>query len=549
MGNRRVWIAAATASAVIAIAGRAHAIEPSADRARAPALLQAPQDLPATRRLASERIERLPPVDQGVRKVGFIEPARALQLPAQTTAQRPLPPPMRELEAISGTIVPPVNRFPIDLPTALQLADANNLQVAFAREQISIAIAQVDRANALWLPSVRGGLNYNRHEGAIQRVEGAQIQNSRGAFYAGLGAGGYGASSPQVPGLYSNFSLTDALFQPLAARQFAGSRAQAAAATTNDTLLEVALGYLELLRAGEDLAISQLSREDTRQLFEITKAYAETGEGLAADANRTRAELALRTNEAQRSQEAQRVASARLAQVLRLDPSVMLEPADAIIAPIDLVVPGAPLCELVAQGLTSRPELAENRLLAAEAVVRLRRERMAVLLPSIVMAASYGGMGAGVNEQLAPFHDRLDLDAIAYWEMRNFGFGEAAARRGAQANVRATRFRQLAVMDQVAREVVEAHAQVQSRKAQMTTARMGVEAAAASYQQNLERVRQSQGLPIEALQSIQALTQARRELLRTVIEYNSAQFSLYRALGWPLKLPPELAHVPRSPAK
>jgi outer membrane protein TolC len=40
-------------------------------------------------------------------------------------------------------------------------------------------------------------------------------------------------------------------------------------------------------------------------------------------------------------------------------------------------------------------------------------------------------------------------------------------------------------------------------------------------------------LPIEVLQSLQALDQMRREYLRCVIDYNVAQFSLLRALGWP----------------
>lgn len=95
-------------------------------------------------------------------------------------------------------------------------------------------------------------------------------------------------------------------------------------------------------------------------------------------------------------------------------------------------------------------------------------------------------------------------------------------------------------MDQVAREVVEAHVQVQSRSGQMSTARLGVEAAQASQQQNLDRIEQAKGLPIEVLQSIAALAQARREYLRTIIDYNIAQFTLYRALGWPAKSPPEL---------
>ena len=67
----------------------------------------------------------------------------------------------------------------------------------------------------------------------------------------------------------------------------------------------------------------------------------------------------------------------------------------------------------------------------------------------------------------------------------------------------------------------------------MATAQAGITAAQHSYERNLDRIKNAQGLPIEVLQSIQALAQSRREYLRTVIDYNRAQFSLHRALGWP----------------
>ncbi|HEY2893737.1 MAG TPA: hypothetical protein VGJ16_05980, partial [Pirellulales bacterium] len=438
------------ARAALGLAG-----EPAA--MRAPNLLEpaSAAALPST----TVRLRRLPAVSQPNRPVSFIEPAQSPRVQRagfnqQSDTQRGLSPP----EEVTPR---PANGYPIDLPTALRLADADNLQVAFAREQVTLALARVDQAYALWMPSVRGGVNYNRHEGAIQRVEGAQILNSRGAFYAGLGAGGYGASSPPIPGLYANFNLADALFTPLAARQFAAARSRAANAAANDILLQVAIGYFELLRAGEDVAISSTVRSDTERLAKLTADYAATGAGLTSDASRVRAELTLRVNDVRRAREAQTVSSARLAQLLRLDPTIVLEPGDAVIVPIEVVSRETQLRELVAQALSMRPELAENRALVSEAVMRLRRERMGAILPSIIMGASYGGMGSGINEQLAPFHDRLDVDAIAYWELRNFGFGEAAIRRGAESTVRSTQLRQMLVMDQIAREISEAYAQVE----------------------------------------------------------------------------------------
>ena len=90
-------------------------------------------------------------------------------------------------------------------------------------------------------------------------------------------------------------------------------------------------------------------------------------------------------------------------------------------------------------------------------------------------------------------------------------------------------------MDQVAREIAQARAQVESRRQQMELAQAGIQTAQDSYNRNSSRIREAQGLPIEVLQSIQALDAARRDYLRTMADYNEAQFRLHRALGWPIQ--------------
>lgn len=425
---------------------------------------------------------------------------------------------------------------PIDLPTALQLADAGNFQIALAREQIRQSWAQVKAAQALWLPSIRPGTNWNKHDGEIQATDGTVSQVSRTAFYTGLGANSQPAASPTVPGIYANFSVADALFKPLAAKQLAAARGHAAVAVTNDTLLRVSLAYLELLRAAQDLAIARQTQENARQLADLTRAYADVGQGQRSDADRAATEFAIRRSDTLRSQEAVVVASARLAQLLHMDPTVALEPIDPVVAPIELVPVEAPVGELVAQGLGARPELAESQSLVAQAVQIMRRERYAIFMPSVIMGISYGGFGGGQGDTIGNFSNRMDADAIAYWELRNLGFGEAAARAQSRSLVQQATINRLATMDQVAREVVEAHAQVTARQAQIAIAREAVAAAIASRGLNNQRIEQAKGLPIEVLQSNQALAQAQREYLRTVVDYNVAQFSLYRALGWPKSL-------------
>jgi hypothetical protein len=221
---------------------------------------------------------------------------------------------------------PPDGTYPLDLTTSLLLTSGQNTQVAFAQARIAESQAQADRAAALWLPSLRAGVNYNKHEGQIQDVAGNVFSTSRGALYTGLGANAVGAGSPSVPGVVANFHLTDAIFQPKAARNAANAREWEARAITNNELHQTAVAYLELLRAGQELAIARDTHQRVENLARLTQAYAKTGQGLESDYDRARTELSLRVNEMQRAEEQIRVVSVRLAERLRLDPLLNLQP-------------------------------------------------------------------------------------------------------------------------------------------------------------------------------------------------------------------------------
>jgi outer membrane protein TolC len=425
--------------------------------------------------------------------------------------------------------------LPLDLANALGLTQAQNPRVAFAQAQIAQSLAVHNAARAMWLPSIRTGGNYNKHEGQIQRVEGENITVSRGAAYGGLGAFAVGAGSPAIPGVYAMFHTTDAIFQRRITGYALEAREFQATATMNDQLLETALAYLALLEAAQRRAIAGETLEHGEQLARLTSEFARTGAGNEADADRATAALALLKNEIVRAEEAQAVASARVAQQLSSDPTVLIVPQEDNVVPIDLVpLDTMAMGDLVATGLSNRPELAASRSLVGEAVNRLKREENAPWLPSILLGMSYGGFGAGLGGQITRGGDRFDFDGVAWWELRNLGAGEKAARDNARAQIQQARMQEVQTMDVVAREVVETYSQVQARQRQIAVAKEGIAAAQRSYERNVERIRNIQGLPIEVLQSIQALDAARREYLRAVVDYNTAQFRLHRALGWPI---------------
>ena len=233
--------------------------------------------------------------------------------PAAFTTEVAIPPKPTEPDRAAPIAdqSPTPTGYALDLASAMQLAAGQNPNVAFARERINEAFAQHARAEALWLPSIRAGANWNKHEGRIQNVEGDVFSTSRNAGFAGFGANAVGAGSPTVPGIMASFHLADAIHQPNITEHAAASRQYSATVAEQDVMLAAAVAYLELLRANQELAIARDIEHHANKLAEVTKAYADIGQGLAADHDRARAELAMRRNDSVRAEEGVQVASAR----------------------------------------------------------------------------------------------------------------------------------------------------------------------------------------------------------------------------------------------
>jgi outer membrane protein TolC len=421
-----------------------------------------------------------------------------------------------------------VEPFLIDLPTALRLANAENPQIRFASERIAVAQAQYEQASVLWLPHLSVGPRWLRHDGQIQDIRGEVITVSRSALFAGGGA------RLQV-------GVADAYFEPLAARQMVAASSAGQRAVTNETLLEVALAYWDLVRAHAALAIARETLDNTSRLDERAQGWLRIEKLKPADAERVRTELHGRAQDLQLAQEKIRVVSARLARLLRLDPFLTLVPGEGRVVPLDLVDPQLPPAELAATALGNRPELAESRALAQAAGARLRQAEMGPFLPSFVLDYAAGGFGGGRNSFFGEFDGRSDAEVAAVWQLHNLGLGNRALARQRAAEMRQSQIHVMAEMDRVVSEAAQAAARVQARRQQLPPADSAVASAASSFKRNFELF--SKGgveliLPIEVLQSLNAMNKARQDQLEATIAYNHAQLQLHWALGFPVDASP-----------
>ncbi len=429
--------------------------------------------------------------------------------------------------------------LPINLATALRLADARPLVIAAAQASLQVALAQLAAAKVLWLPDVYLGGSYYRHDGGVEGVSGNQFTNGRNQFMLGGGP-------------MAVFAATDAIFSPLAIKQTVKAREIDLQTARNNALLAVSDSYFNVQQARGRLAGAQDTVAKATDLAATVRKLAtdltppnETNRALTELAELQQAEALARQN--------WRTASAELTRVLRLNPGAVIAPLEPPHLQVTLISPGESVDELVPIGLLNRPELESQKALVEATLIRIRQEKMRPLLPSLVLMGNpvpaapggylMGGLYASdVGGNSNPLTGRNDVAVELVWQLQNMGFGNRAQvklRQGEKDQALVELFR---LQDQVAAEVAQAVAEMKSAWARVTQAEEGLKQAQITYAGNLKGLSQTTRFgdiltlvnrPQEVVAALQMLARAYDNYYVSVNDYNRAQFRLYHALGYP----------------
>lgn len=432
--------------------------------------------------------------------------------------------------------------LPINLATALKLADARPLIIAAAQAGAWVAEAQLARAQVLWLPQLNLGADYTRHDGygpdfnrGLNTPQRPLNQNVN-LLYAG-------------GGFIQDVALSDAIFQPLAARQDLNAKRWDIQTAKNDALLDTTRAYFNVHRARGMYAGSLDVVERGKKLVDTVKFLTEELVP-KAEFNRAKRLLADLEQAVASAREDWRVASADLTQVLRLDPRAVIVPIEHDHLQITLIDPARPLDDLIPIGLTNRPELAGQQALVQAAIVRIRQEKLRPLTPTLLLngfqtpqellqvgVTAYGS--GGVLNQWSP---RDDFSPQVLWQIDALGFGNLARikeQRGNQSKAIVELFK---AQDRVAADITRAQARLQSAAVRVGQAERSLREALITYDKNYEGLRQTQRIgkllvqayrPQEVVVALESLKMAYDAYFGTVAEYNQAEFELFHALGYP----------------
>src|SRR5438876_8446919 len=223
-----------------------------------------------------------------------------------------------------ASVVAEINRslhvLTIDLPSALRLDGARNLDVQLAREKVAEAYATQESAIERFFPWLAPGVTYRRHDNLIQNTEGLIEEVHKQSYSPGAIVA-------------AQTDLGDAIFKELEAHQLTKAARHGLDAQRAETVLGAAQRYFDLAAAQEAVGIAREAlRISTDYATQIERAVdagiAFKGDALRVKVQQQKDEIALR-----RAEENARLASAKLVQLLHLEPTIELVLRDVSLVP------------------------------------------------------------------------------------------------------------------------------------------------------------------------------------------------------------------------
>lgn len=471
-------------------------------------------------------------------------------------------------------------RFPINLATALRLADARPMIVNITGANVWVAEAELQKAKVLWVPTINFGADYVRHDGygpdfnrGVNIPEGVNAlgQPSPGNlgkplnqninwFYGGggftwtpSGANLFSQPDPGPPLLPTpQFQyLTEMIFEPLRQRQMLNSARWDLQTAKNDALYMTAKAYFSVHRFRGRYAVAIDAVQRGRQLVATIAALSrDLVSGVEID--RARNLLADLEQEAVAARQNWRIASAELTRVLRLDPRAVVEPLEHDHLQITLIDPSRSLDDLIPIALTNRPELASHQAVVQATLVAIRREKLRPALPSVFFNGFQspfeliqgGALGEGKGGKMNQWSARDDITPQVNFRLDGLGYRNLAEIKEARGMSSQSLVELFQIQDSVAAGVTQVQADLQSAAARVVQAEREVRSALINYNGNVEGLKQTQRFgdvlvqifrPQEVVFSLQLLMTAYEHYIDTVTDYNTAQFAMFHQLGYPAR--------------
>lgn len=401
--------------------------------------------------------------------------------------------------------------LPIDLPTALKLAAADNLQIAQARSRHQEAKARKSRSAGAFAPS----LGVNAQTGNVDgRIQGS-FGDLKDVDYDSASLDGV---------LRWTLNPGESLFDYVAAKRLAEAQASDAEATRQQVLVWTAQRYDDLVRIQvSGMTLSQRLANAKRR-WELARVLASKGLLSGLEASRLEGEVRQREQELRQVEEDFRQASTRLADLLKLDPSVTLYPLDRECGERTLVDPELALADLVQVCDARNPGLESARKRVEAAAAAKKAARWGMWSPAFGLSYLYGGAGT----HFGSLNHRTMMGASGGWNPSLSRWGDVGVAEARQD------LAGLSVDDASLRthaSLVRAYEEARSAADRARMAKAEVEASEAALRAALARRETGMTSESEVLLFQDLAAASRMRQVSAITDYNRAQARLLAEVG------------------
>jgi outer membrane protein TolC len=122
---------------------------------------------------------------------------------------------------------------------------------------------------------------------------------------------------------------------------------------------------------------------------------------------------------------------------------------------------------------------------------------------------------------------------MAFWTLKNFGFGNLALQKQRKAEIGQAAGEQARVISQIRSEVGAAYAEIAAARNRIDVTTRQLASAEIGFREDFQRIRNTVGRPIEVVNSLELLNHARVDRIRALLDYNKAEVRLFVSLGSP----------------
>ena len=436
---------------------------------------------------------------------------------AHPVSVAPATQPAARLEVSSYPIQPMYRRLlAIDLPTALRIATARNLDIRQARQRVEA--------------------NRGRYESNVEAIFPVIAPSIAYWHFQGVGQNANGTLTPPVhfdnlvPALSIQWILNPGaiVYDIIASKRRLEASDQQERSVVLETTRAAAVLYYDLVLAQARLAVAQEAVNEAQELLRITQLQVNAGTGLPADELRAEASLAGFQQDVVLALSNFYQTSITLTLTLHLDPAVTLVPAPRQIAQTTLVRDDLSIDSLLGMASQNRPDLQAVRtlLLASRADTG---------------AAVWGGLGPQVQAAYTVYGLKTDLPGRhndwkeAQKAGASAGFALGASTFGnlktAQANERSAGIDLQRQTDLVRGAVVSAKQSSAANSKLIPVARRQLDSAQEALRLTQANLKAGTALLLDVLQAENAAEDARLRYVTAVVRYNQSQVNLLAALG------------------